>query len=306
MANNVERVVNGNNKFGANFFSIAARNEGNVVISPFSAHVVLSMAYQGADGKTAEELGNLLGFSDAQSAADGYEGIISQLKAVKSVTLDVANKIYVMKGFALQAPFKSQLTLKFSSGADELDFGANVAAAKTINGWVEEKTHNKITDLIKPDMLNSLTRLVLVNAVYFKGNWAKQFKVENTLKKPFYLTDSTEIEVDMMFQKSKFRYGEDIELDCKMLEMPYVGDELSMLIILPNQVNGVTKLQDKIKDLDVKTLMQNMYETTVEVHVPKFKIETTTPMNDMLKEVYFICSIIHVYTIYTFSLLFTK
>ncbi|GLV39191.1 Serpin 42Da [Carabus blaptoides fortunei] len=284
MADNVELVVNGNNKFGANFFNIAARNDGNLVISPFSAHIVLSMAYQGAGGKTAEELGNLLGVTDAESVANGYEDIISKLNQIKSVTLDVANKVYVMKNAALQTAFQNTLSTKYSSAADEVDFGDNVNSAKLINDWVEQKTHDKIHELIKPDMLNSLTKLVLVNAVYFKGNWAKKFDKERTTKKPFYLADNSETEVDMMYQKSKFRYGEDKDLDCKLLEMPYEGNEVSMLIILPNEMDGITKLQEKIKDVDVVNIMQNMYETTVEVSVPKFKIETTSPMKEMLKE----------------------
>ncbi|GLV34495.1 Serpin 42Da [Carabus blaptoides fortunei] len=284
MTNNVERAVSGNNKFGANFFSIAARIEDNLVISPFSAHVVLAMVYQGAGSQTAAELGNLLGFSDAESAADGYQGIIKQLRDIKSVTLDVANKIYLMKNFTVQTPFQNSLATKFYSEADVLDFGNTIDSAGIINKWVAQNTHEKIENLIEPDTLNCRTRIVLVNAVYFKGNWARKFNKEFTERRTFFLADNSETEVDMMFQRNKFRYGTDSDLEIELLEMPYEGDELSMLIILPYQVNGITKLQEKIKDVDIMTLMQNMSEKTVEVNVPKFKIETTSKMNEMLKE----------------------
>jgi serine protease inhibitor len=104
-----------------------------------------------------------------------------------------------------------------------------------INTWVEKKTNDKIKDLIKSGVLNHATRLVLVNAVYFKGDWAKKFKVESTKKGEFHLANGSSVETDMMSMKSQFRIAQVPEVDATALEIPYKGDRLSMIFILPNE-----------------------------------------------------------------------
>lgn len=284
MAKEVNSIVRANNKFGLDLFKVLSRDEGNLLISPFSAHVVLSMAYQGAAGDTAESMAKVFHLSNPETTADEYFKIIGHLNRIEHVTLNVANKVYIMKDFKLLPDFKSVLENKFLSEGEEINFAENVNAAKNINSWVEDKTNHKIKELIKSTMLDSLTRLVLVNAVYFKGNWAKKFSPASTEKKPFYLLSGEEISVDMMFQKDKFKYNEDSVLNCKILEMPYEGHELSMVIFLPNERNGITQLQEKLVDADLTDILQQMSQNTVIVELPKFTIESTIPMSDALKE----------------------
>lgn len=278
-------VLKANSDFGKNLYQILARKDGNIVFSPLSAHTVLALAYQGAAGKTAESFASTLKLPESKAAASGYKEVMSGLNNIQNVTLHIANKVYIKPTYKLKDSFGQIARDSFYSEVEPVEFGQSVAAAKTINGWVEKKTNNKIKDLIKPDSLNALTRLVLVNAIYFKGDWKHKFDKALTTKQPFYLNDEDKVDVDMMHITKNFRYGENEELDAKILELPYNNEDVSMLIVLPNQKNGIKELEKKLQSVDISELAQNIYSREVIVSLPKFKIESTIPLNDVLEEV---------------------
>lgn len=281
----LQAVIEGNSLFTKKLYNVLAQKEGNVFFSPISAHAVLAMAYQGSKGTTHEAFGKVLGFSDHLQAAEGYSDVISHLNNVPKVQLLMANKIFVAEGASLKPTFKEITAKKFLSEVQPVNFAKNTAAAQLINAWVEEKTQNKIKDLISPDVLNPDTRLVLVNAIYFKGNWASKFDKSLTATEKFYLNDVDSIDVQMMNNKGKYFFKEDEALDAKVLELPYSNPEVSLIIILPNKRNGIAQLEEKLANIDLSKITENMYKPEVVVKLPKFKIETTIAMNDVLKKV---------------------
>lgn len=190
-----------------------------------------------------------------------------------------------MKGFSVKPTFQDIAAKSFNSEAQSLDFAQNTKSAETINGWVEDNTNKKIKDLIKADSLDGLTRMVLVNAIYFKGTWKHQFDKEQTFKAPFFLNDVDSVDVDFMRIKKHFNYGVFEELDATALEMPYKDSDITMMIILPNKRTGLSALESKLGTIDFNELSKNMYDSEVNVEIPKFKIEFDIKLNEPLKKV---------------------
>merc|ERR1712241_1573220 len=166
-----------------------------------------------------------------------------------------------------------------------LDFSKSQEASNTINQWVEEQTKEKIKDLIKPDMLNALTRLVLVNAIYFKGEWKSKFDAKKTVDEDFHLDDGSTKKVPMMRQKEKFEFAILDDLGASMLELPYNGDRLSLQLVLPRKGNNLAALEQKLRTVDLQQLFDsNRGEEKVAVTLPEFKLEQTIPLTDQLQK----------------------
>jgi serpin B len=183
--------------------------------------------------------------------------------------------------------FADVATKSFNSEAQPLDFSKNEDAAKSINNWVEEKTNNKIKDLIASDSLDSDTRMVLVNAIHFKGTWVYQFDPKDTFKGPFYLNEKDTATVDFMKIKKHFKYGVMEDLDASAIELPYKDSNISMVIILPNSKTGLAALESKLTSIDINELSSRMYSQEVNVEIPKFKVEFDIELNEPLKKVLF-------------------
>ncbi|XP_026466199.1 antichymotrypsin-2-like isoform X4 [Ctenocephalides felis] len=285
MADPQELSTSINQFAGSLYNTVASGNKDNLIMSPLSVQTVLSLVSMGAGGNTATQIA--AGLRQPQSKEkiqDDYHALMNTLNTQKGVTLEIANKVYVMEGYTLKPTFKEVATNKFLAGAENLNFAQNAESAKVINTWVEEKTHDKIHDLIKAGDLDQDSRMVLVNALYFKGLWEKQFKKENTQDKPFYVTETETKNVRMMHIKDKFRYGEFEELDAKAVELPYRNSDLAMLIILPNSKTGLPALEEKLQNVDLQNLTQRMYSVEVILDLPKFKIESEINLNDPLKK----------------------
>ncbi|XP_044752151.1 antichymotrypsin-2-like isoform X3 [Coccinella septempunctata] len=276
------QVLQSNGQFSNNLYKILAENPGNVFFSPISAHAVLSMSYLGAEGSTKDAYVKSLALPDKETTANGYQQISSKLNNAPNVTLYMANKVYVSNVAKLKESFSKAVSEKFNSEVQCLNFAASAEAANTINKWVEQKTVNKIKNLISPGDLNSLTRLVLVNAIYFKGTWHNKFDRDDTRTEPFYLNENDKIDVQMMHVQSEFRYMHSDELKAKILEMPYTNQEFSMVIILPDERDGIKDLEAKLEKVDLTKITEGTFKGEVNVALPKFKIETTINMNEAL------------------------
>jgi serpin B len=175
------------------FQNVASGTDKNVILSPFSISTCLSLVAMGATGKTAEEIISVLKYNGLarEELAENYKTILASLSDAKS--LKIANKVYLQQKYSLHPKFNELATKHFYSEAELLDFAKNVEAAKSINDWVELKTNNKIKDLIKPDLLDDLTRMVLVNAIHFKGTWVHQFDKDRTHPMPFWTSVSESV-----------------------------------------------------------------------------------------------------------------
>uniref|UniRef100_A0A240PN87 Serpin domain-containing protein n=1 Tax=Anopheles epiroticus TaxID=199890 RepID=A0A240PN87_9DIPT len=273
------------NNFATKLYQrISAQHAGeNVVISPFSISACLSLAAMGAGGLTAEQMYSVLEYGtpdSKQTVANNYKHLLARLSS--DSTVNVANKIYVMQNYAVKSAFNAIATDSFRSEAESVNFADGAAAAKNINGWVEGKTNNKIKDLISPDALDELTRMVLVNAVHFKGTWTYQFDPTLTRPFPFWLSETESRDVPMMNIKKHFAYNNFEELGFSALELTYGGSDMTMMLLLPNERMGLGALEEKLSTLNLAELSSQMHKQEVEVFLPKFKVEFTRDLNEDL------------------------
>lgn len=269
-----------------------------MIYSPYSISVALGLAAQGAQGATFEQIKSTLHLSGDQAAIAEQFGASQQelTKNTGAVSLNVANKVYVKNNYELKPAFKEVAEKKFNSEGESVNFADSVPTAAKINGWVETKTNSKIKDLIKADSLDSDTRLVLVNAIYFKGNWRHQFKEENTFKDKFWTSEDKSIDVDMMHLKADLKFGIFEELDATALELPYNDSDISFLVLLPNKRTGLKDLELKLKTINFDDLTSNMYKSDVEVSLPKFRSEYEIELTEPLKQVCMAFTMFHVWT----------
>ncbi|KAH8415940.1 hypothetical protein KR222_004330, partial [Zaprionus bogoriensis] len=262
---------------------VAQKPNQNIIFSPFSIQTCAAMARLGALGETADQLdrGLELVSKDTNQIAASFHQVLSAYE--NSPILHIANKIYVQQSYELKKEFSGLVTRQFLSAAENLDFANNVGAAAAINSWVEQKTNNLIKNLINPGVLNSDTRLVLVNAIHFKGEWVVPFDVHYTRDEAFFLNEADSIDVPMMIVRSKFRWGNLRNLDAVALELPYKDSNLSMIVVLPNSKTGLPELEKKLRTTKLSEISQQLHKTEVIVQLPKFKSELEVELTPAFK-----------------------
>ena len=237
------------------------------------------MTYTGARGNTAKEMSDVLklpslGLEQIASAFGELQNGLQAEKETSGYQLNVANALWGQKGYPFLPRFIDINKKYFGSGLTELDFAKSEEARKTINTWVEDKTNDKIKDLIPSGAIDSLTRLVLTNAIYFKGDWSIKFKEENTKEPDFHVTEQKTTKVQMMYQKESFEYA---NLDnMQLLQIPYKGDELSMLVILPKSIGDMETIEKNLNSETLQSNIKQMRKREVDVFLPKFKMTTGT------------------------------
>ena len=279
------QVSDSSSQFTNNLYNVLAETSpGNIIFSPINLHAVLSMVYQGAQGTTAEKFASSLKVPEAKIARDGYSVIMQRLISVPKVSILIANKVYLMEGPTLLPDFSEAVTKDFLSDVQLLNFGDQTAAAATINTWVEEKTQEKIKDLVKEEDLNESTRLVLVNAIYFKATWMYVFD-EATITEPFYLNDVDSVNVPMMHMRKTLCFNIFKDLEAKMVELPYTNGNLSLVIILPFKRDGIAELEKKLATVNLAKITSKVYNQPVTLTLPKFKFEQTIDLEDSLTKV---------------------
>lgn len=283
----VKAVVEGNTSFALDLYGRLRKEEGNLFLSPYSISTALAMTYAGARGETEKQMAKVLrlpleqkqlhlAFSELQNKLneDGKKG---------AYELSVANALWGQKGYPFLKDFLAMIKNSYGGGLNEVDFiKATESARTTINTWIEKKTNNKIKEIIAPGVLNDLTRLVLTNAIYFKGKWATQFEKKNTKEAPFILADGKKVNIPMMYQKSDFRYME--KEGCQILELPYKGDALSMLLLLPGKTDGLPALESRlVRDGPGGWLASMQGKREVVVYLPKFTMTKEFMLADVLR-----------------------
>ena len=272
----VEKMVLNNSSFAVGLYSHLKQIDGNLFFSPFSISAALAMTYAGAREKTANQMATALHFDQEPNQLHLSMGeLISRLNAVQKeseVDLSVANAIWAQKGYQFLDEFFRVVQQSYQTDLNQVDFTtAADAARQAINRWVEEQTHQKIKDLIPPGVLNALTRLVLVNAIYFKGFWDTQFKPEDTQEMAFWLSAETNVRVPMMHQEHQFGYWENEWL--QMLEMPYKDEALSLIVLLPREKTEISVLEQKLTVENLMRWQGQLRKQKIELFFPKFKIE---------------------------------
>lgn len=279
----VQEFVTGNHKFSASVYKeILKEKTGNFIVSPLSAEIVLALTNEAARGETAVEL--TTGLSLPNTKEKTQKAIKSLLPNLKKnddqLKLLSANKIYTDKSLKLEDDFKTTAATVYESGVQSVDFKNKVEASATVNNWVEDNTNHKIKDLIAPDDINDDTKAILVNALYFSGKWVSQFEDYNTRNKKFFKTKDDSIDVATMSQTEYFKYYESPTLKAKFLELPYSGGDISMVIVLPNERDGLQSLEQNIEQVFAPQPLAN---ARVEVQLPKFTIDSKIKFIPILK-----------------------
>lgn len=279
---NINSVAMANNQFALDLYKNWASNDGNMFFSPYSISSALAMTYEGAKGQTANEIQKVLHFpTDSSTLRSGFSQIDVQINNVnKPYALTTANALWAQKGYSFLSDYLNIVEQNYGGKATNLDFMKDAEGSrKIINSWVESKTNDKIVDLLSPGTINGDTRLVLTNAIYFKANWTYGFEKSATSDADFN-TVSNIIKVPTMHQEQGFNYAETSDL--QVLEMPYLGGDLSMLIILPKKL--LSSVESSLDSYKLEQLRKSLKMQDVEVSLPTFKMETKYSMKDDLKK----------------------
>ena len=283
----VNAVVNANNQFAFDLYSQFKdeNKDVNIFFSPYSISVALAMTYEGANGQTAEEMQNVIHIpKDANLRRANFAKIINEInKKDKEYNLSTANALWAQKDFAFLENYTNVVKEYYDGEVINLDFaGESEKSRQIINDWVENQTNNKIKNLIPQGALDASTIFVLTNAVYFKGTWILQFNKNDTRDGDFKTSSGQIVKVPMMKltgADSIFNYTE--TEDAQILEMPYAGEDLSMLIILPKE-NKSENMEGFITPEKLSEWKNMLEERRVDVYIPKLKFETKYFMRQTL------------------------
>uniref|UniRef100_A0A131YFY9 Serpin B n=1 Tax=Rhipicephalus appendiculatus TaxID=34631 RepID=A0A131YFY9_RHIAP len=248
---------------------------GNVFCSPFSISAALSMALAGARNTTAKQLADVL-HVDSEEIHRQFSGFISKLPGyAPDVKLHVANRMYSEKTFPVLDSYLSILRDCYDSTIESVDFRNNFDnVRRNVNAWVEQATQSKIRDLLQPGSVDSLTTLILVNAIYFKGLWKSQFNVNHTRLTGFHLDSNSKTPVHMMYEKSDFNMAHNMALEATALEIPYRGGKTSMVVLLPDKIEGLSTLEEALSAEKLTQILMDLQNCTdVKLYLPRFKFE---------------------------------
>jgi serpin B len=280
------KVVAGNTEFAVDLYGKLRTREGNVFFSPYSISTALAMTYGGARGETENQMAQTLHFNlPPDTLHPAFAEMQANLNAVQQkgqVKLAAANSLWPQVGYEFLPDYLALCLKNYGTAITPVDYmGHTEAARQTINDWVEARTNRKIVELLKPGVLESSPRLVLVNAIYFKGKWARQFETNLTENEPFYVSSGKTVtaptyafpyaeSAPLMRQTGDFGYAE--LPDLQVLELPYAGDDLSMIVLLPREVDGLGNLEAGLTAENLTAWTASLKSQKVNVLLPRFKM----------------------------------
>ncbi|KAK6640778.1 hypothetical protein RUM44_012475 [Polyplax serrata] len=263
-----------------------ATDEDNVLLSPSSIGVLLSMLQQGAGGATAAQLEKVLHLSGENSKM-GFASLIQTLQRHDSnVTFEWGNRAYVVPRFELNENFLKCIDENFNATIEELDIGtiSGVEAAAKINDWVKEATHDNIKDLVDERLITPDLVMLMVNVIFFKGAWDSPFQRYRTRDDKFQVGPDVKVEVPFMRQEGRFPAGENTDLGIIWTELSFQDENFSMLLILPIKRNGINQVVDKLTGADLREIINEKNTRRVRLTIPKFKLTKKVELADALKK----------------------
>ena len=269
-------VAEGNNQFASDLYArLRSDKPTNLFFSPYSISTALAMTDAGAKGLTEKQMSDVLRFSVSRDKLGPAFAQLRQTLVSKDEKPDfqlrVANRLWGQQGFHFLPAYLQTTKDEYGAELGLVDFKKQAEGArKEINAWVEEQTDHKIKDLLAPGVLNSDSRLVLTNAIYFKARWQTEFTKGATADAPFHVSAEKNDSVPMMHQTHRFSYGE--SEDVQALELPYGRGNLAMLILLPKKNDGLADLEKGLNGENVKKWTANLKPRLVQVSLPKFKL----------------------------------
>ncbi len=286
----VPELVEGNTQFALDLYRVLFDSGANVFYSPYSISQALAMTYAGARGNTAEEMAQALRFALSQEQLHPAFNALDQALAGRGeqtkeedgerFRLHVANALWGQQDFDFQPAFLDLLAENYGAGLRIVDFeGATEESRAAINRWVEEQTEDKIKDLLPPGSIDALTRLVLSNAVYFNAGWRYPFEEEATQDGAFHLLDGSTVTVPLMQQSERFGYAEGEGY--QLVELPYVGGELSMVILLPAE-GQFEAFAQRLDAAQLAAALEGIQNKQIALTLPRFEYEASAKLKDAL------------------------
>ena len=283
----VETLVNGNNAFALDLYRSLSTQEGNLIYSPFSISLALGMTYAGARGETESQMANVLHFN-GQNVHASFNALDLELakrgesadKDIAPMQLNIANAVWAEQTYPFQQDFLDTVAVNYGAGIRLADFINNYEPARLeINDWVKDQTNDKIKNLLSKGTLNPLTRMVLVNAIYFKADWLTTFEPNDTHDAPFHLLDGSETQVKMMSNGLNLPYASGDGYQA--IELPYAGGTAAMTILVPDEGRFV-EFESVLDAEKLNEILNAMQPASVQLGLPKFQFESQFSLPDQL------------------------
>ena len=273
---NISVIAKGDNQFALDLYAKLRGQEGNLFFSPYSISTALAMTRAGAGGDTAAEMDRTLHFTLPEAPLQAAFGALVReingdpADAKRGYQLSTANALWGQKGFPFKTKFLKLVNDNYGAGLREVDFKAAAEQARSaINAWVEKETRDKIKNLLHQGDLTPDTRLVLTNAIYFKGDWVSPFKKALTKNEPFHLSADKKADAPLMHHTGEYSYLDGDTFQA--LELPYSGKNLTMVVLLPKKVDGLADFEKELTADNLAGWIGKLREQKVIVSLPKFK-----------------------------------
>jgi len=294
VAESISNVTDGNNRFALDLYrqisSDPAYAGRNIFFSPYSISSALAITYEGARGTTADEIRSVLSLpADDAVRRQGFAALNAALnRGSDNYTLHIANALWAEETYRFLPDYTETAERWYGANVTNLDFVSDAEGSReTINRWVEEKTEDRIRDLLPPGSIDSITRLVITNAIYFKGDWVREFNPDETTDEEFRVSPEKTVTVPMMHRTDEEAIYPYTETDTlQVLEMPYAhGNEtgISMIVLLPKDGN-LTALEETLDADTIAELRNSLVEQRVRVVFPKFRLETGYTLSQILAD----------------------
>jgi serpin B len=273
----LRQLVEGNTAFALDLYARLRADEGNLFIGPQSVSTALAMTWAGARGETGQQMASTLHFDLPAGLLHPAFGRLEETLLAANAggcgpELYLANRLWGQRGMAFRDPFLVTARLNYSGGFEAVDFaGAAEQARQTINTWVEAQTKDRIQELLQAGDVEAATVMVLTNAVYFKSTWLYQFDERYTRDGAFSINAADSVTVPFMGLRAKFPYFQSDQVQA--VELPYEGERLSMVLLVPRQRDGLAALEESLTVGNVKTWLGGLKEREVHVSMPRFKLE---------------------------------
>ncbi len=279
-------IIDADNRFGFELFQKivqADTEKKNIMMSPLSVSLALGMAYNGAEGNTRDEMETMLHKLNLtpEEINESYKMLVSALKSHDSkVELDISNGIFYHKTYSIKNTFLNANQEYYSAEVRALDFANGASTLKAINDWVKNKTHEKIDKII--DFINPYDVMVLVNAVYFNGEWTYRFEKDNTADRVFFYENGSSAQLPTMMIKGTFFSYKHNQFE--MIELPYGGEKYSMLVFVPGEGHTIDELVKLLSTDNLQDWMRRMNKFNQKVFLPRFEFSYETGLVDYLQQ----------------------
>ncbi len=270
----VEITVERNNQFAVDYYKIFNMPGENIVLSPFGASNCMAMAYIGSEGDTRAQIAKQMHFVTPFGVLYSFKQLIKRLQTYKSkeINLLVGNALWANQDIQLEKKYKNLLKVNFLAHVQSLPFkNSDKKSTKQINRWAKKMSNYNVRSLVRPETINENSQLIYTNFVYLNGDWENPFNEEFTGKDDFFLPDSSVRKIDFMNQTAYLKYNENDIF--QIIELPYSGRNISMIIILPKNMEGIDSIENAMNPINFDFWTTELYTKLVSVSLPKFKSE---------------------------------